>query len=162
MIPKAFQEVSRLLHRLAAVALLVGIAAGTVRAAEALYASGNIAIGGYDPVAYFTEGKPARGSPEFSYTWLGAAWHFVTAEHRDAFVNDPIRYAPQYGGFCTLSVGDGHSHSANPLAWRIVDGKLYLFGGTYGLEKDFDAVSEDAIARADAHWPAVKAKTVGN
>jgi YHS domain-containing protein len=63
---------------------------------------GNVAILGYDPVAYFTDGRAIKGSPEIAKKWLGATWYFASAKHRDAFASQPVRYAPQYGGFCTL------------------------------------------------------------
>ena len=90
---------------------------------------GGVAIMGYDTVAYFTEGQPIKGSPAFSYEWLGTPWHFANADHRDLFAADPARYAPQYGGYCTLGVGLD-SHAAENIdperAWRIIDGKLYF------------------------------------
>src|SRR3954470_18612144 len=65
---------------------------------------GGIAIMGYDPVAYFTEGRPVKGTEEFSYRWLGTPWYFASEEHRDLFIKDPARYAPQYGGYCVGEV----------------------------------------------------------
>lgn len=57
------------------------------------------AIKGYDSVAYFTQGKPVKGSKEFEYEWMGAKWHFSGAAHRDLFIKDPEKYAPKYGGY---------------------------------------------------------------
>jgi hypothetical protein len=118
---------------------------------------GNVAIGGYDPVSYFIDGRATKGSPDVSQTWLGATWHFSKATHRDAFASDPIRYAPQYGGFCSLgTAGEQASANIDPEAWRIVGGKLYLFSGKEGLEDDFDARAADVIAKADVKWPEVQ------
>ncbi len=88
---------------------------------------GNVAIKGYDPVAYFTEGKAVKGSPRYSQEWLGATWHFSGAKHRDLFAANPIAYAPQYGGYCAggLAYGD-KTVNIDPEAWRIIEGKLYL------------------------------------
>ena len=58
-----------------------------------------VAIGGYDPVAYFTLGKPVKGSEEFSHQWMGATWHFKSEEDLAMFTSNPERYAPQYGGY---------------------------------------------------------------
>jgi len=58
-----------------------------------------LAIKGYDPVAYFTQGKPLRGSEEFTYQWMGAEWRLASAEHLDLFKSNPAKYAPQYGGY---------------------------------------------------------------
>jgi YHS domain-containing protein len=120
---------------------------------------GNVAILGYDPVAYFTESKAVKGSPEFSQRWLGATWHFASAKHRDAFTSEPIRYAPQYGGFCAAGAAFGEaSANIDPEAWRIVDGRLYLFSGGEGLEQDFDAAADDVIQQANAKWSEIESK----
>jgi len=119
----------------------------------------NVAIQGYDPVAYFTDGRATMGSPTISKKWLGATWYFVSVQHRDAFISEPVRYAPQFGGFCTggMSVKEA-SANLDPEAFRIVDGKLFLFSGKEGLEEDFDANPAPVIAKAEAVWPAVEAK----
>lgn len=122
---------------------------------------GGVAIKGYDPVAYFTEGKAMKGSEEFAYQWLGTPWHFANAEHRDMFATNPAKYAPQYGGYCTLGVGlDGHAaENIDPeRAWRIIDGQLYfVYDPTYVEELDGPA-RDEWLANAEANWPAVKAK----
>ena len=61
--------------------------------------SRGLAIEGYDPIAYFTQGKPLKGSKEFTYKWMGATWRFASAEHLDLFKSNPETYAPQYGGY---------------------------------------------------------------
>jgi len=61
--------------------------------------SRSVAIGGYDPVAYFTRGKAVKGSEAFTYSWMGAQWHFTSGEHREMFKSNPEGYAPQYGGY---------------------------------------------------------------
>ena len=58
-----------------------------------------IAIKGYDPVAYHTEGRAVKGNKNFSYNWNDAEWYFANAENRDLFAANPERYAPQYGGY---------------------------------------------------------------
>jgi hypothetical protein len=122
---------------------------------------GDVAIMGYDTVAYFTEGRATKGSPDISYQWLGATWEFANAEHRDAFAATPIRYAPQYGGLCALGVANSErSVNVDPEAWRIVDGKLYLFFGKAGLEQDWDSNPAAVVAKADAKWPAIEAKLI--
>jgi hypothetical protein len=120
---------------------------------------GTVAIKGYDPVAYFTDGRAVKGSEQFAYDWLGATWQFANAEHEQAFAATPIRYAPQYGGLCALGVANGErSVNVDPEAWRIVDGKLYLFFGKAGLEQDWDASPAAVVAKADANWPVIEAK----
>jgi hypothetical protein len=144
-------------------AWLVGLGAAVAQAGEAVNTRiGDVAILGYDPVAYFTESRAVKGSPEFGHVWLGAEWRFASAEHRDAFISEPIRYAPQYGGFCTISVSLGDAANVDPEAWRIVDGRLYLFNAKDSIAEDFDTAPADMIDQADANWPAVKAELEGN
>lgn len=124
---------------------------------------GNVAILGYDPVAYFTEGRAVQGSPDIKQSWLGATWYFASTEHRDAFAAEPISYAPQYGGFCAGSVSVGRvTDNIDPNSWRIIDGKLYLFGGSGGLEQDFDPAASQILADAEARWPEVMKQIQGN
>lgn len=117
---------------------------------------GGVAIMGYDPVAYFTEGRPMKGSKEFSYEWLGTPWQFANGKHRDLFVGDPTKYAPQYGGYCVGEVAfNGVTVDIDPEAWAIIDGKLYLSYSKEFMEK-FEAHPNDLLAKAEANWPAVK------
>ena len=114
-----------------------------------------LAIGGYDPVAYFTMDQAVKGSEEFSYEYLGSEWHFANAEHLQMFKDDPLRYIPQYGGYCASAVPHGGGYSMiNPRVWRMVDGKLYLFYS----ERQRIGWSPDTpeVAEADAAWDRVK------
>ncbi|MFQ5995727.1 MAG: YHS domain-containing (seleno)protein [Acidiferrobacterales bacterium] len=86
----------------------------------------NVAIKGYDTVAYFTEGQPMKGKSKFVASWNDAEWHFANAAHRDLFTANPERYAPQFGGFCAQGLSRGKKVVADPEAWTIVDGKLYI------------------------------------
>ena len=88
--------------------LLLCLGIGTAAGADGVNTGyfGNVAILGYDPVAYFTDGRATMGSPKISKKWLGATWYFASVEHRDAFASEPVRYAPQYGGFCTLGTAN--------------------------------------------------------
>jgi len=87
-----------------------------------------LAIKGYDPVAYFTLGKPAKGASEFAYDWDDHRYLFVSAEHRDRFKADPVRYAPQFGNYCAMALAKGQIVVANPENWLVSEGKLYVFG----------------------------------
>jgi YHS domain-containing protein len=118
---------------------------------------GGIAIKGYDPVAYFTMGRATKGSKEFAYKWLGTPWYFANAKHRELFAADPVKYAPQFGGYCSLGVAYGqNSANIDPEAWTIIDGKLYL-----NFNKGSAAVlkeTPDELTKAKANWPKVKAR----
>ena len=87
-----------------------------------------LAIKGYDPVAYFTLGKPTPGLPEIEYEWDERVWRFSSAEDRELFKVDPVRYAPQFGNYCAMALAKGKIVVANPENWLISDGKLYVFG----------------------------------
>jgi hypothetical protein len=87
-----------------------------------------LAIKGYDPVAYFTDGKPVHGLPEFEHVWDERRYRFASAVHRDAFKADPVRYAPQFGNYCAMALSKGEIVVADPENWLVSDGKLYVFG----------------------------------
>ena len=91
-----------------------------------------LAIKGYDPVAYFTLGKPARGRADLEHEWDERRYRFSRAEHRELFKADPMRYAPQFPNFCAMSLNRGEIVEANPENWLISDGKLYMFGKSIG------------------------------
>ena len=137
---------------------VVGIfgAAGLAHADAPINTLAGIAIEGYDPVAYFREGRATKGSKEFAHEWLGATWYFADAEHRDLFAADPVKYAPQYGGYCAGGMAKNHIAYIDPEVWRIVDGKLYLLhmkGELGSSEPDIAGM----ITKGDANWPQIKA-----
>ena len=123
----------KLNRALSLAALLVLAGTGSAPAVE--YNTGyfgRVAIEGFDPVAYFTEGKAHKGSPDISTEWDGVIWQFASAENRDLFVKDPTAYAPQFGGLCTEGVAFGEiTVNLVPESFAIVDGKLYLAAATY-------------------------------
>jgi YHS domain-containing protein len=152
----------RSLYRLLLTPILLAFAAGVFGAGPANAGSMvnqnffGTAIRGYDPVAYFTQGAAVKGSDAFEYEWLGGTWQFASAEHRDLFIADPIRYAPQFGGYCASGAIDGDTLAANPQAWSIVDGKLYLLYSKSSLSRwSNDTVGN--IAKGDANWPTIQA-----
>lgn len=142
-------------------ALLASIAAAAAaQAGNAVNTGyfGGVAIMGYDPVAYFTEGRPRKGSKDFTYEWLGTPWYFASAEHRDLFIGDPAKYAPQYGGYCVGEVAySGATVNIDPEAWRIINGKLYL-SYDKGFANEFESHPDEYLIKADANWPAVRAQ----
>ncbi|SDG09061.1 YHS domain-containing (seleno)protein [Thalassobaculum litoreum] len=112
------------------------------------------AVDGYDPVAYFTDGKPVEGSDKYETEYNGATWRFTSAEHRDAFIAEPAKYAPQYGGYCAWAVSQGYTAKGDPQHWRIVDGKLYL-NYNADVQKKWTADIPGHITAADGNWPKV-------
>ena len=94
-----------------------------------------IVLQGYDSVAYFTEQRPVKGSSEYSREWDGALYYFASARNRDLFAADPERYSPQFSGFCANAMSYGKRLEADPLVWKIIDGRLYVFLGEKGRER---------------------------
>jgi YHS domain-containing protein len=117
----------------------------------------NLAVGGYDPVAYFEVGAPEKGKAEFVHEYSGAEWRFVSAEHLEKFKADPEAYAPQYGGYCAWAVSQDYTAPGSPKAWKIVDGKLYL-NYNEKVQADWEKDIPGFIAKANENWPGVLSK----
>lgn len=113
-----------------------------------------VALRGYDPVAYFTAGKPTAGSAAFQTKWDGATYNFATAESKAEFDKDPAKYAPQYGGFCAWAAANGYKADADPKAWHVVGGKLYV-NYNASVSKSWNANTAKYITDADKNWPKV-------
>lgn len=111
-----------------------------------------VAIKGYDPVAYFLDGRPVKGNDEFTHEWKGALWKFSSAEHRDLFAGDPEKYAPRYGGYCAFAVSINRTADIDPDSWSIVDGKLYLNLDTK-TKKLWERDIPGNIKKGDENWP---------
>ncbi|MBO0932342.1 YHS domain-containing (seleno)protein [Fibrella aquatilis] len=122
-----------------------------------VFTTGGKAIQGYDPVAYFTDGKPVQGDPTLTATYDGATWQFASAKNRDTFIADPARYAPQYGGYCAYGTSEGHKAPTEADAFTIDNGKLYLNYNTK-VRTMWNKDRADRIRKADANWPAIKDK----
>ena len=110
-----------------------------------------LGLKGYDPVAYFTDGKAQPGAPEFEYGWDGVKYRFASAAHRDIFKANPDKYAPQFGGSCAMNMSNGVQREADPLTWTISDGKLYVFATARGHDR-FRTNPTEAAAKAAANW----------
>ena len=117
-----------------------------------------LSISGYDPVAYFTDGKPVQGKAEIEYLWHKLRWRFASDAHRQSFAKDPDRYAPQYDGYCAMGASGedvAHKDTVDPAAWAIVDGKLYLVHNEYWLQ-GWQEKAADHIKQANRDWEIVK------
>jgi hypothetical protein len=117
----------------------------------------SVGAGGYDPVAYFIEGKAVVGKSDITHQWKGASWRFATTSNRDLFRANPEAYAPQYGGYCAWAVSQGYTAKGDPNYWKIVDGKLYL-NYDAGVQKNWEKDISGHIANADRNWPKVLQK----
>ncbi|MDP4264900.1 MAG: YHS domain-containing (seleno)protein [Bacteroidota bacterium] len=119
-----------------------------------------VIIEGYDPVAYFTDNKPLKGSEQFTANYEGATYWFASAEHAELFKKDPKKYAPQYGAFCGYAVSIGKLRPVDPLIYQIEDGRLIL----QHTQEAYDLFNKDlkeSTAKADTNWPVIVSDHVG-
>lgn len=114
-----------------------------------------IAILGYDPVGYFTQGKAIKGKKDISATYQGVTYKFSTAENKEMFVKNPSKYEPQYGGWCAYAMGSaGEKVEINPETFKIIDGKLYLFYNAYfnNTLKSWNKDEVNLKNQANSNW----------
>jgi YHS domain-containing protein len=116
----------------------------------------DLAIRGYDPVAYFKVDQAVKGRSDYEYEWQGATWRFSSQENLDAFKAMPEKYAPQYGGYCAWAVANNKTASVDPTQYAVVDGKLYLNYNKKIQERWLKDI-EGFIASADKNWPSLLA-----
>lgn len=111
-----------------------------------------VAVGGFDPVTYFTDGRAEPGAPDIALRWRGVRWHFATPAHRAAFEANPKAYLPEFGGFCALSVAQGRPVPASPEHFVLIEGRLYMAEGAAALA-EFMAAQAELLRAARANWP---------
>jgi YHS domain-containing protein len=112
---------------------------------------------GYDPVAYFTQGKPVKGTPQHQVKLPDRSYYFASAEHKALFEQQSAKYEPQYGGFCSSGAAFAVKLGSDPTSWQIMDGRLFIFGDVLGHEA-WKVDPAWNIKNADALWPQVKDK----
>jgi YHS domain-containing protein len=157
--------VLRVTRRRFAATMLAGVALGVLgtwtRLALADDAAAKpatrVALGGYDPVSYFTEPKPVKGTSEFTFAFDDTVYWFASADHRASFAADPERYAPQFDGYCAITLSRGTRAEADPEAYAIRDGKLYVFQLKKGVQK-FAAEAPEIIAKATDNWQTTRSQ----
>lgn len=135
-------------------ALAVTFVLASTASAQVNRNGGDAAIGGYDPVAYFTDHAAVRGSSDHAFEWHGARWLFASEEHRALFAASPAHYAPAYGGYCAFAAADGRLATIDPQAWHVEGGRLFL---NYSLDirRQWLADRAHLIQQADERWPAL-------
>ncbi len=119
-----------------------------------VFTDGGFAINGYDPVGYFTDGKPVDGSDAHTLVWNDATWRFSSAENLATFEADPETYAPQYGGYCAYAVSRGYTASTDPDAWTIHENKLYLNYNRI-VRSLWEVDIPGNVQKGDNNWPGV-------
>ena len=110
-----------------------------------------VAIQGYDPVAFFTDSKPVKGDQKFLVKHDGAIYLFASKEHKDLFKADPVKYTPEFGGYCAYGVSKNKLVEIDVDAFQIVDGKL-LLQYSKGVRDDFNADAKGNLAKANTNW----------
>ena len=124
-------------------------------AAQPIFTSEGVAIRGYDPVAYFNDGKPVLGSAAFTYVWQGAEWRFKDKTNMELFKANAEKYAPQFGGWCAYGVSENHKSPTEPDVFTIVNDKLYL---NYNLKvkEIWSRNRDERIVKANINWTGLK------
>lgn len=121
-----------------------------------------IAIGGYDPVAYFQKNQALKGTTAIKVIHDGVTYHFSSLENQQLFIKNPEGYKPQYEGYCALAVSYGKKISIDPETFKVKDGKLYLFfhgktgNGKVNSLETWNKNEERLLKKAEANWPNVK------
>lgn len=149
----------RRLLKVSAIAASIAFSAFTFAADIDVNASENdLAIHGYDSVAYFTQSAPVKGTSEFTATYKNAIYQFSNAQNRDLFRQQPEKYAPQFGGFCAFGVTMDRKFDTDPTAFKIVDDKLYL-NLNAKVQKRWLSDTSNLINTADNNWDGIKNQT---
>jgi YHS domain-containing protein len=108
------------------------------------------ALRGMDVVSYFQPSGPVKGQPAWRHDFDGARYVFASAQNRAAFVADPDRWLPPFDGLCTAGLSKGFIGQSDPMVWKIVNGKLYLFSTAERMPADAQAA--ETVARARENW----------
>ena len=119
------------------------------------FTNSNVGAGGYDVVAYFTERNATRGTGWHVAELEGTTYLFSSKKNRKAFMENPDKYLPQYGGYCAYGVAVGKKFYADPTFWKVLDGKLY-FNLDSKIQKKFEKDLPGYITKADNNWPNVQ------
>lgn len=121
---------------------------------DPIYNNKTGAIEGYDPVAYFNDGKAVNGLENFTFEWNDSNWSFASEENLKTFKENPEKYAPQFGGYCAYAVSQGYTYKSDPEAWKIVNDKLYL-NYSKKIQEQWEADQTNLIRQGESNWPKV-------
>jgi YHS domain-containing protein len=106
---------------------------------------------GHDVVSYFTEGTHRMGSPAIKSVYKHVTFRFSKPEHKAMFDRAPEKYIPQYGGYCTNGIVYGIPWGGDADRWKIIGGKLYIFGGQGSMDAFMLDVPRN-MALAEKYW----------
>lgn len=133
-------------------ALVVFLLSGAAHAGDQYLDRDGRPVGGYDVVSYHTQAAPAEGQAAYTAEFNGVTWFFASAENRDLFSADPARYAPAYDGHCAYALADDRKVRTDPLAYRIVDGVLYM-NFSPRIQERWEEDIPGYLAQSEANWP---------
>lgn len=135
------------------------VAATTAFAGEPVNVAGasGIALGGYDTVAFFTDGRPVHGDPGVTSTHKGAKYFFASNAHKAQFDANPEKYVPQFGGYCAYGAALGALFPVDISTWQIRNDKLYL-NLNPAIAAEFNKNPMGHIAKAEKNWPGLVKK----
>jgi len=118
---------------------------------SAISQKNDLAIGGFDPVNYFEHGKAEKGDSTFSYRWEKVNWQFISQDHLDTFKDNPSKYIPQFGGWCSFAVSKGFTANPDPNVWHIQAGKLFLFADE-GVKSNWIEGLPQIVKKGEEKW----------
>ena len=139
---------------------LVAFGASLARAGDGTEVA-TVGVGGYDPVSYFAESKPVRGSGRYTVEYQGVTYLFSNEANKNTFGKEPRKYLPAFGGYCAYGVAIGKKFWGDPEVWEIVDGTLYL-NLDKGIQQEWDKDKPGYIKKAGGNWNAIKDKSPGD
>jgi YHS domain-containing protein len=113
-----------------------------------------VSLKGHDPVAYFTDGRPVKGSPGINYDFDETRYLFASQKNRERFASSPERYTPQFAGLCATGMSMGMKAEADPSVFKIIDGKLYVFSST--LARDKMEQDPSLLAKSHQNWQSAR------
>jgi len=152
-----FIKFNKTLINIALISALALAVTGCVKKAEpaAIMSVKQVALEGYDPVAYFTSAKAHKADGTYSYSYEGLTWNFETSDNLESFKADPAKYVPVFGGFCAYELADEELAYSKPEFWHIHNGQVYLFSRKSAQEKWFKDM-DTMIVKAQAQWDILK------
>lgn len=136
-------------------ALLLLLVLTTAHSQSSLNLTKGLAISGYDPVSYFTSEGPVLGDPSFQLEYQGAKYQFASEKNKETFQASPESFLPEFGGWCAYAMGeDGSKVKINPISYKILDGKLYLFYKTSRVDtlKLWNKNESELLTKANQYW----------
>ena len=151
----AVRTIVRMTLGLANLVLAVLFLAGIADAGEQYLDRDGRPVGGYDVVSYFDADGPVMGLESITAEYNGVTWYFASEANRDAFIVDPVRYAPAYDGHCAYALADGRKVRSDPLAYRVVDGVLYM-NFSPRIQRRWEEDIPGYLERSEAEWPALE------